>query len=114
VKRFANLPVAPIWLDLFVQRYNHPHHHSATHFVTPEDRHTDRELAILAARQRVHERARDKRPERWRAATLVWTRVTTVRLKPTECDLMDQRMTQSIRSCDNYLVSSIRVSESSC
>ncbi len=87
---FADLAAATEWVDRFVAWYNHDHQHSAIRFVTPEDRHTGRETAILAARQQVYEAARVKHPERWSGTTRNWAPVTTVRLNPTRDDLLDQ------------------------
>ena len=77
----------------FVQWYTHEHQHSAIRFVTPEDRHTGREHAILSARQRVYAAARAQHPARWCGATRNWTPVTTVRLNPTKEDLLTQART---------------------
>ena len=73
-----------------MQWYNHDHQHSAIRFVTPEDRHTGRELAILAARQQVYARAQQTHPARWSGPMRNWAPVLTVRLNPTKDDLLDQ------------------------
>jgi putative transposase len=88
-KPFTDLAAATAWVAHFVHWYNHVHQHSAIRFVTPEERHTGREPTILAARQQVYERAREKRPDRWSGATRNWTPVTTVR-NPTKGDLVAQ------------------------
>ena len=85
---FVDLDAANTWVTAFVQWYNHAHQHSAIRFVTPEDRHTGREHAILAARSRLYAEARATHPARWRGATRNWTPVTTVRLNPTKDDLL--------------------------
>ena len=87
---FADRTAAAAWVARFVQWYNHEHQHSAIRFVTPEERHTGRDIAILAHRRDVYDRARRKHPERWSGATRNWTPVTTVRLNPTREDLLDQ------------------------
>ena len=87
---FADLAAATRWVERFVQWYNYDHQHSAIRFVTPQDRHTGREPAILAARQHVYERARAKRPERWSGATRNWTPITTVRLNPTKAEMLER------------------------
>lgn len=79
---FADLAAAERWIAAFVQWYNHVHQHSAIRFVTPDDRHTGREHAILAHRQAVYTGARDRHPTRWSSDTRDWTPVTTVRLNP--------------------------------
>jgi putative transposase len=60
--------------------YNHHHQHSAIQFVTPDERHTGRALAILQQRVTVYQAARTHRPERWRGNTRNWSRITTVHL----------------------------------
>lgn len=87
---FTDLPAAADWIEEFVQWYNHEHQHSAIRFVTPVDRHTGAEVAILAHRAAVYACARRKHPARWSGATRNWTPVTTVRLNPTRDDLLDQ------------------------
>ena len=87
---FTDLEAANTWVTAFVQWYNHEHQHSAIRFVTPEDRHTGREQAILGARQRVYEAARATHPARWCRAIRNWAPVTTVRLNPTKEDLRTQ------------------------
>ena len=68
------------WIAAFVQCYNHVHQHSAVHFVTRDDQHTGRDIAILAQRELVYPAARAAHPERWSRRTRDWTRITTVRL----------------------------------
>lgn len=88
---FADLAAANAWVAQFVQWYNHDHQHSGIRFVTPEDRHTGREPAILAQRQHVYAQARHRRPDRWSGATRNWTPITTVHLNPTKEDRLDQK-----------------------
>ena len=79
---FADLAAAARWVAAFVHWYNHVHHHSAIHFVTPDDRHTHRDLAILAQGDVVYRAAQAQHPERWSRGTRNWARITTVRLTP--------------------------------
>jgi putative transposase len=79
---FADLAAARAWVDAFVRWYNTQHLHSAIRFVTPEDRHAGRDVAILAARHAVYQQARAARPDRWSGATRNWEPVTAVRLNP--------------------------------
>lgn len=79
---FADVAAAAHWVAAFVQWYNHVHLHSAIHFVTPDDRHAGRDIAILAQRDRLYRAAQAAHPERWSRGTRDWTRVTTVRLTP--------------------------------
>jgi transposase InsO family protein len=77
---FVDLDAARAWVTAFVTWYNTPHQHSAIRFVTPDDRHTGRDLAILAQRATVYQTARATKPERWRGTTRDWSRPTTVYL----------------------------------
>ena len=79
---FASLEAARQWVADFVAWYNGEHLHSAIGFVTPEDRHTGRDTAILAARQQTYEIARQRHPERWARNTRNWQRVEVVKLNP--------------------------------
>jgi putative transposase len=79
---FADIAAATRWVAHFVHWYNHVHQHSAIRFVTPDDRHTGRETAILAQRHHVYTKARTKHPARWSGATRDWTPITTVHLNP--------------------------------
>ena len=48
-KAFTDLEVARAWVEGFVDWYNTEHQHSAIHFVTPEQRHTGEDIAVLAS-----------------------------------------------------------------
>ena len=77
---FADLDAARTWVKTFVTWYNHHHQHSAIQFVTPDDRHTGRDITILVQRAAVYQAARATTPERWRGTTRDWSRPTTVYL----------------------------------
>jgi hypothetical protein len=79
---FASIEDAQQWVDSFVCWYNTEHLHSALRFVTPGDRHTGREPALLEHRREVYERARRCHPERWVGATRNWEPVGVVYLNP--------------------------------
>jgi transposase InsO family protein len=79
---FGSLEQATEWVTSFVAWYNTQHRHSGIRFVTPEERHSGRETAILADREEVYRRARAKNPERWTRQTRNWTPITEVRLNP--------------------------------
>ena len=79
---FADHAAAARWVTTFVHWYNHVHQHSAIRFVTPEDRHTGRDRAILATRHTVYVAARARTPARWSGPTRNWTPITVVRLNP--------------------------------
>jgi putative transposase len=80
---FASLEEARAWVAAFVRWYNTEHRHSAIRFVTPDERHFGAETEVLQQRQRVYERARRRRPDRWTRATRNWSPVGIVRLGPT-------------------------------
>jgi transposase InsO family protein len=79
---FLTLEDARTWVAAFVAWYNDDHQHSGIRFVTPNQRHDGREVAILAHRHRVYLEARARRPGRWTRHTRNWTPVATVRLNP--------------------------------
>jgi transposase InsO family protein len=79
---FASLDAARAWVERFVAWYNREHRHSAIRYVTPVERHTGEEHAILAHRRRVYDAARTRRPERWSGKIRNWTPVEIVRLNP--------------------------------
>ncbi|WP_303292373.1 IS3 family transposase [Marinobacter sp. SS5-14b] len=62
---FNSLEEARRWVDRFVNWYNHEHKHSKLRFVTPHERHSGEDAAILAQRQRVLEQAKKRTPGRW-------------------------------------------------
>jgi transposase InsO family protein len=79
---FADLAAARDWVRVFVRWYNTGHLHSAIRFVTPDDRHAGRDVALLAARHAVYAAARAERPDRWSGTTRNWAPIPTVSLNP--------------------------------
>lgn len=79
---FATSAEARAWVARFVAWYNDAHRHSGIGYVTPAQRHAGEDVAILAARKAVYERARRRNPERWANGTRAWTRPSTVILNP--------------------------------
>jgi len=79
---FNQIEDAVEWVEQFVKWYNYEHCHSAIKFVTPAQRHTGMDKAILAARQVAYEAARQRNPERWSGATRNWDYISTVKLNP--------------------------------
>jgi putative transposase len=79
---FADLDAAHRWVAHFADWYNREHRHSAIRFVTPAERHTGADVAILARRHTLYERARRRRPERWPRQTRNWTPIQEVVLNP--------------------------------
>ena len=81
-KPFAGLNHARRWVQGFVHWYNTEHRHSAIRYVTPTERHTNHDQALLAQRHAVYEAARVKNPQRWSGKTRNWERIEVVHLNP--------------------------------
>lgn len=84
---FETLADAREWVQQYMQWYNHHHRHSGIQFVTPAQRHRGDDLAILANRRIVYERARTERPDRWSGATRNWAHKSRVHLNPERAEL---------------------------
>lgn len=84
---FASIEQAREWVAAFVQWYNTEHLHSSIRFVTPDDRHSGRDLEILERRTRVYEKARDLHPERWSGNIRNWQPIKEVILNPDQARL---------------------------
>jgi len=81
-KPFESVDQARQWVDSFVQWYNHSHKHSGIKYVTPAQRHQGEDIAILAQRKQVYEKAKKQHPERWSGDTRNWEHESIVRLNP--------------------------------
>ena len=79
---FKDLSAAREWVHSFAQWYNNKHHHSAIRFVTPNQRHSGEDHAILAQRKSVYDAAKQRNPERWSGAIRNWNRIEGVWLNP--------------------------------
>jgi len=82
VDGFDSLEAARTWVLGFVGWYNDEHHHSAIRFVSPAQRHSGADVAILAERRRLYEAARAAHPSRWSTTTRNWTPPAIVTLNP--------------------------------
>jgi transposase InsO family protein len=82
VKPFETLAQARRWVDGLVHWYNNEHRHSAIHFVTPSQRHSGEDRALLEQRADVYAKARQAHPQRWSAQTRDWHRIEQVHLNP--------------------------------
>ena len=80
--RFESLESAQRWVEAFVEWYNTEHLHSGLGFVTPDDRHTGRDLAKLEGRRALYERLSQERPLRWKIPPRKWEPPRVVRLNP--------------------------------
>lgn len=81
-KGFVSIEEARAWIERFVTWYNHEHLHSAIGYVTPNDRHHGRDIAILEQRKSVYAAAQARNPRRWTGAPRKWDRPLIVTLNP--------------------------------
>jgi putative transposase len=81
-KGFANLAEARVWAAEFVRWYNVDHRHSGIRYVSPQQRHTGDDQAILAARHELYVQARQRNPARWSGRTRDWSHIGAVALNP--------------------------------
>jgi transposase InsO family protein len=79
---FESIEAAWDWVATFVSWYNTEHQHSSIRFVTPDDRHSGRDLEILERRKATYERARARNPARWSGNTRNWNQIKDVALNP--------------------------------
>jgi len=81
-KPFEDLAEAREWVHSFAQWYNNKHRHSAIRYVTPNQRHSGEEHAILEQRKSVYDAAKQRNPARWSGAIRNWDRIEEVWLNP--------------------------------
>lgn len=80
---FASVEDAREWMLEFTQFYNYEHRHSGIRFVTPAQRHNERDHELLAKRKIVYEYAKALNPQRWGCrATRNWSPIGAVNLNP--------------------------------
>jgi len=70
---FESVEAARQWVQAFAVRYNTEHRHSGINYVTPEQRHNDEDIAILAQHQAVYAEAKARSPRRWSRQIRDWT-----------------------------------------
>ena len=87
---FKDLVDARAFMQGFVTWYNTEHRHSGIQFVTPDERHSGRDKAILAQRETVYAAARAKHPERWSGPPRNWTPVGPVWLNPEDASAIPE------------------------
>lgn len=80
--KFETVLAARQWVEKFVQWYNHVHLHSALKFVTPQQRHMGKDVAMRANRHRVYLAAKAQYPERWSGETRDWSLPNYALLNP--------------------------------
>jgi len=81
-KRFKDLSGARSWVTGFVSWYNNEHRHSRIKFVTPEQRHTGKDIDVLENRAQVYMDAKARNPNRWSREIKNWDHVKEVKLNP--------------------------------
>jgi len=81
-KPFADISEARAWVNGFVQWYNNEHRHSGIKFTTPNERHTGKDIVILANRKLVYKKAKLANPSRWSGETRNWDKIGSVELNP--------------------------------
>lgn len=81
-KPFADISEARTWVSGFVQWYNNEHRHSGIKFTTPQERHTGKDIKILAKRKRVYKQAKLSNPSRWSGDIKNWDHIEEVYLNP--------------------------------
>ena len=79
---FADLQAARNWASQFVHWYNDEHHHSGIRYVSPSQRHSGEDRAILQQRHTLYLSARDRNPRRWSRHTRNWHFIDVVTLNP--------------------------------
>jgi transposase InsO family protein len=79
---FESLDEARAWAAEFVDWYNIDHRHSGIRYVSPQQRHTGQDQAILAARHALYLQAQERHPARWSGASRDWSLIDTVTLNP--------------------------------
>lgn len=79
---FETLDDARTWAAEFVRWNNVVHRHSGIRYVSPQQRHTGQDQAILAARHTLYRQARQRHPTRCSGATRDWSLIDVVTLNP--------------------------------
>ena len=79
----------------FVHWYNNDHRHSGIGCVTPAQRHTGQDGALLAARHEVYQQARQSNPGHWSRQTRNWTPVGAVTLNPERDAVIQAALSQA-------------------
>ena len=85
-KPFESLEETRQWVERFVSWYNTEHRHSGIQFVTPDQRHSGDDKAILKIREATYLAAKKANPERWSGEIRQWKWQETVALNPDNQD----------------------------
>jgi putative transposase len=79
---FESLQAARVWAAEFVRWYNVEHRHSTIRYVSPQQRRTGQDQAIVAVRHTLYRQARERHPARWSGPTRDWSLIDAVTLNP--------------------------------
>lgn len=79
---FTDIKESRKWVLAFVHWYNNEHRHSGLKFITPHQRHTGMDKAVLDKRRQVYEQAKAAHPERWSRNIRDWSLASAVWLNP--------------------------------
>ena len=80
----------------FVHWYNLEHKHSGIRYVSPQQRHTGDDHAILAARHALYTQAKERHPARWARQTRNWSPIGAVTLNPERDCVIAQHVAQKL------------------
>ena len=86
VKPFEAVDDARQWITDFVAWYNHEHRHSSIQFVTPAQRHSGQDHAILVKRKATYSAAKSTYPGRWSQDIRNWESCPQVYLNPEKAE----------------------------
>ena len=86
---FKDIQAAREWVLKFVHWYNHRHKHSGLKFVSPVQRHTGQDKAIMDRRDAVYKAAQARNPNRWSGNTRNWELPNAVCLNPERKELAE-------------------------
>ncbi len=81
---FEDIKAARKWVHHFTNLYNTEFLHSGIKFVTPYQRHYGLEKEVLKNRDRVYQKAKELKTERWSKNTRNWKPIEKVALNPTD------------------------------
>ena len=81
-KGFKTLSESRQWVLQFVTWYNREHRHSGIKFVTPQERHEEKDIEVLQRRESLYEKAKQANPRRGAGKTRNWNRINSVWLNP--------------------------------
>ncbi len=91
-KGFSDITEAGNWILKFTRWYNQEHRHSGIKFVTPNEKHEERDHSILERRKAIYEHAKSLNPRRWSGDTRNWKPVNEVWLNPERAEVKTENI----------------------